>query len=227
MFNNMKPKCFTMAEVLITLGIIGIIAAMTLPSVIEGYKKKETIAKLQKAYSILNQAFRRSQIDNSDYQYWAKGKDIGIENFYNQYWYPYFQITTVCKTHEACGYTSRQPWSYINGNKAGTVFSDSTLRIPFITADGILYSISIATGAENNNTKYFSIIYVDINGAKSPNKIGIDVFLFVPIENNIIMPHGHDRSSDNVNNTCRTTGETCAAKIMSDGWDIKKDYPWK
>lgn len=48
---------FTLAEVLITLGIIGVVAALTMPSVINNYKEKETIAKLKKTYSVLSQAY--------------------------------------------------------------------------------------------------------------------------------------------------------------------------
>lgn len=44
---------FTLAEVLITLGIIGVVAAMTLPTLINNYRKQETIAKLKKVYSVL------------------------------------------------------------------------------------------------------------------------------------------------------------------------------
>ena len=51
-----KPA-FTLAEVLITLGVVGVIAAMILPSLIEHYKEKQTIVALKKSYSILNQAF--------------------------------------------------------------------------------------------------------------------------------------------------------------------------
>ncbi|MBP3923664.1 type II secretion system protein [bacterium] len=48
---------FTLAEVLITLGIIGIVAAMTLPSLVQKYKEKQRVTQLKKAYSVLNQAF--------------------------------------------------------------------------------------------------------------------------------------------------------------------------
>ena len=49
-------KAFTLAEVLITLGIIGIVAAMTLPSLIANYQKKVTVNRLKQAYSMINQA---------------------------------------------------------------------------------------------------------------------------------------------------------------------------
>ena len=51
-----KKSAFTLAEVLITLGIIGIVAAMTLPTLLGRYKEKETVTRLKKTYSILSQA---------------------------------------------------------------------------------------------------------------------------------------------------------------------------
>ena len=59
-----RKAAFTMAEVLITLGIIGIVAAMTLPSLIGKWQKKVTIANLKKSYTILSQLVLRSQEDN-------------------------------------------------------------------------------------------------------------------------------------------------------------------
>ena len=47
---------FTLAEVLITIGIIGVVAALTLPSVIGNYKEKEIITKLKKVYATLSVA---------------------------------------------------------------------------------------------------------------------------------------------------------------------------
>lgn len=40
MKSAIKNRAFTLAEVLITLGIIGIIAALTIPNIIAGYRKK-------------------------------------------------------------------------------------------------------------------------------------------------------------------------------------------
>ena len=62
-FNNIRRFAFTLAEVLITLGIIGIVAAMTLPSLVANYKEKEVITKAKKDYSIITQAFRLAQAE--------------------------------------------------------------------------------------------------------------------------------------------------------------------
>ena len=59
-----RKIAFTLAEFLITLGIIGVVAALTLPSVIERHQKLETVTKLKKAYSTLSQAIERAKVDN-------------------------------------------------------------------------------------------------------------------------------------------------------------------
>ena len=221
-----KNLAFTLAEVLITLGVIGIVAALTIPGVIEGYKKKETVAKLQKAYTILNQAFKRSQIDNGEYQYWSKGVDIGLDAYYKLYWYPYFQITTICDTYQECGYKSNTPWLGSDNQKQPALFSHKDFRVPFLTSDGILYSISIASGEADNSLEAF---WIDINGPKNPNQYGIDVFLFVPTKNNVIMPNCYNSLEATIYSDCSIngTGYCCAKRLMEDGWEIRGDYPWK
>lgn len=64
--NNSK-KAFMLAEVLITLGIIGVVAAMTLPAMIQKQQKKEVIVSLQKMYSTLMQAAESYQAANGIY----------------------------------------------------------------------------------------------------------------------------------------------------------------
>ena len=64
LYSSLKRNAaFTLAEVLITLGIIGIVAAMTMPSLIANYKEKEIITKAKKTYSVVTQAFKLAQAD--------------------------------------------------------------------------------------------------------------------------------------------------------------------
>ena len=56
-------KGFTLSEVLITLGIIGIVAALTIPSLVSAYQKHVVEEKLKQAYSILVKASRMAQVD--------------------------------------------------------------------------------------------------------------------------------------------------------------------
>ena len=69
----MKVGAFTIAEVLITLGIIGVVAAMTLPALITRNQNKALEASLKKNYSIILQAFDMYQADNG---YRLKASDV-------------------------------------------------------------------------------------------------------------------------------------------------------
>ena len=60
---NKRKRAFTLAEVLITLGIIGVVAALTIPTLISNYQKKVTVAKLKYAYSVLIGAFKMAEVD--------------------------------------------------------------------------------------------------------------------------------------------------------------------
>ena len=57
-------KAFTLAEVLITLGIIGVVATMTIPTLLTNHQKKQTAIKLQKAYAEIYQALKLTEADH-------------------------------------------------------------------------------------------------------------------------------------------------------------------
>lgn len=91
----MKNKGFTLAEVLITLGIIGVVAAMTIPTLMTNFQKKRTETQLVKFYSMMNQTLRMSVAENGDPEGWVtrnKGysADENIE-FLNTYILPYMK----------------------------------------------------------------------------------------------------------------------------------------
>ena len=63
-------KGFTLAEVLITLGIIGIVAAMTLPALTANYRKQVLVTRMQKFYTVFNQAIKMSELANGELDTW-------------------------------------------------------------------------------------------------------------------------------------------------------------
>ena len=65
-----KKAAFTLAEVLITLGIIGVVAAITMPALIQNYRNHAVEAKLKKFYSTFNQAVEMSIAENGDVALW-------------------------------------------------------------------------------------------------------------------------------------------------------------
>ena len=98
-------KGFTLSEVLITLGIIGIIAAMTLPALISNHNKKVIETRLEAFYSIMNQGILLSESDNGDKKYWLEAylktycssqySESCLRHFYNIYLKKYVKITNT------------------------------------------------------------------------------------------------------------------------------------
>lgn len=221
---------FTLAEVLITLGIIGIVAAMTMPVLIGNYQKKQTVTQLKKAYSVLNQALKLSEVDNGEFENWEDPLDIGHIDYLNRYWVPYFNnVVMICDTYEKCGYKENSPWKGSNGVSLNKTVAATNFRIPFVTGDGIMYIISVKMGgtSPDGSTIRSSSIYLDLNGSKGPNIAGKDFFILTRADGRI-MPDCYNYSKSAVDKSCSraSDGSCCAAKIMADGWQILDDYPW-
>lgn len=83
-----RINAFTLAEVLITLGIIGVVAAMTLPALIQKNNTIVVETRLEKFYSSINQAIKLSELKNGDKKYWTQ-KDT--DDFWNIYLQPYIK----------------------------------------------------------------------------------------------------------------------------------------
>lgn len=225
-------KAFTLAEVLITLGIIGIVASMTLPALVGKYQKVQTISKLKETYSIISQATKRAEADYGDAQYW--GEIAPAEKFVTKYIRPYYKIiqeydktTFPADFHNYC----------INGvecDSYGGLHSSPHV----ILNNGVMLTIN----ATLSDTRTFIIYIVDLNGFQKPNMFGKDVFVFNLEPGKGIVPYGSGliagetagkpaKTRDELMHgsdyrTCKTHGQFCSAVIMMDGWQISTDYPW-
>ena len=95
----MIRKAFTLAEVLITLGIIGIVAAMTLPAVVSKYKEKVLVERLKQTYSIFSQAFLRAVQENGPADSWDLGEATTMEGAEKLYdiLAPYLRVGEPCR----------------------------------------------------------------------------------------------------------------------------------
>jgi prepilin-type N-terminal cleavage/methylation domain-containing protein len=68
---------FTLAEVLITIAIVGVVAAMTIPNLIQKSKEKATVAKLRETYAILSQAYRHAVAEYGTPDGWKSPQCLG------------------------------------------------------------------------------------------------------------------------------------------------------
>jgi prepilin-type N-terminal cleavage/methylation domain-containing protein len=212
-------RAFTLAEVLITLGIIGVVAAMTLPTLIQNYKKQVTATRLKKAYNTMSNAIRLSENANGPMATWPQQGELNGNDLWNVYFSPYLNGARLCQNMQSCGYKSN---SYVNTTWTGEdnwgLHSSST-RILFQFKDGIVVFFPLSTTNSAGNPLYQDILFIDINGSQLPNEAGRDVFLFIRDNTNgrITAPKGN----------CKTTRRYCTYEIMSNGWRVPDDYPYK
>lgn len=224
---------FTLAEVLITLGIIGVVAAMTMPALLAKHEKQETLARLKKTYSLLNQSLQRVIVDNGEVQDWPD--IIDSETLLKDYFAPTMKVLKIYPKAEswskAMCYDGRSVIASTGAETQYVWFDNVHISSPYIS--GVTASMKLAGElciGVNRFTSKSAEIFVDVNGnAKGPNKAGYDLFFFKIVGNNV-KPYGWDWSDDEINddsksNACNLKsqwgGYVCASKIMRDGWQIK------
>ena len=238
---------FTLAEVLITLGIIGVVAAMTLPALTAKYQKIVTATQLKKAYSTLAQAFTMAQKDYGDISGWnfkpenpEEGDSTSLKTalnmFANIYIKPYVNIMTDCgtgqETSRSCFYT----WYATDGTAIKQTSNNNAYY--FILNNSILVKMSYDNNA-GDYTMGSVLMYVDINGRQKPNTISKDIFvMYLKSGNNRLRMYGEGAERNTLFNAttnkwgCASKGAGlnssiyCGALIQHDGWEIKDDYPW-
>lgn len=171
-------KAFTLAEVLITLVIIGVVAAITVPTIIANSKKEETISRIKKAQSTLAGVILRSNIDNGPMSSWLMGSEIGDvrKDYWNIYFRPYFTDVKLCRDSYECGY--KYSLSFSKWQNAQWAVETGPSRLLFILVDGTVVFYPINTTDGQGNPAYVEIVFVDINGPNEPNTYCKDVFPF-------------------------------------------------
>ena len=187
-----KVCAFTLAEVLITLAIIGVVAAMTIPTLMQKTDERETISKLKKHYSELAQAYSLAKVELGTPDDWigtstpgSQAAAIKIGNVLTEK----MKILKTCNATSGC-------WANVNykkldGSNISFIINSSNVLSKYILADGTciaFYSRESydAAGQFGHLEKIYGSIFVDINGAKSPNIWGRDAFLFFITNNGII-----------------------------------------
>lgn len=94
-----KNPAFTIAELLITLAIIGIIAAMTIPSIVASHQKAELSTRFAKNYSVLMQAMGLAQAQNGPIESWDWKNSYNNDDkrkFVKTYFLPYVNVAKYC-----------------------------------------------------------------------------------------------------------------------------------
>ena len=177
---------FTLAEVLITLGIIGVVAALTMPTLIAQHRKKALQTALLKTYSELQQANLRLLADD-EHLY-----EIDSDNERRELLMKEFKGYSLVVGDSSWQTIAWNLHLLYNGDLKG--HNGETGNIHPVCDNGGISTDSVGRlWLFNDSDKQ---ICVDVNGVKGPNRYGYDYFVFYPTKDDKIAPHYSDKNSE-------------------------------
>lgn len=227
-------KGFTLSEVLITLSIVGVVAVLTIPSVMKNYRNRLYTAQLEKVYAQVSDAAQSimndEHVDNF-YETTAGGAasctnaDEGkCESGYAYFLTKYFKAVKYnCKKSGKKGCVTSDSSSYktISGGSAGAFIGDNCIQ----TVSG-----AAICGYYNSGINCLSL-GVDVNGMSEPNIPGRDIFYMDVHKNGTISDYNSGCADNHVGtsaNQCSVnTGNIanaaagCLNNIIEAGWKME------
>lgn len=226
MFKGNPKFGFTLAEVLVTLGIIGVVSAMTIPSLTQAWQKQAYATQLKKIYSSLSQAAMQA-IQEDEAIRLEESSYIG-ENGVKEFFRKNFKIVQECNGSITPCFASK--YKTIDGVEHNS--SDWRADYAVTTADG--YSIAVVWNGlefyrsygDYDSHGYFSL-QVDINGKKGPNVGGRDLFhLELYSDGKVAESYSWIRDPQDSKDQCVEgwgyPGAGCLSSLIQNGWTM--DY---
>lgn len=215
-----KVSAFTLAEVLITLGIIGVVAAMTIPTLLANTQKTVMENKFKKAVATLSQAMYNGISEER-----LTPEEYDVDGFIN-YILPGLNVSIYCENGEsACGLTDT---TVLHGRDKGLALNSSNKR--YVLSDGTLIGFRSGIGTSPGEFQ----IYVDLNGKTRPNRMGYDTFILGVRRNtysgNFEFDHiasseasakrWFEQDGQGCDKTKKGSGRYCGARVLYDGFKI-------
>ena len=215
-------KGFTLSEVLITLGIVGVVAVLTVPGVMKNYKNRLYTSQLQKVYSQISdatQAMMNDQHVDNIYESTiantpsctnaAKGiceKGVGV--FLNNYFKPVKRNCHTGTTKEKC--------------IATTYTTINSTNISHLETQYCIQNTNGATICGLYNSDKIVDLIVDVNGPASPNMVGRDVFSMKINSDGSIVDYDPDKSACDGASTSHVAkaASGCLNAIIDAGWKM-------
>jgi len=202
---------FTLAEVLITLGIIGVVAAMTIPTLLTNVSNNIFAVRIKQVYYQLSSAIITYMSDNDIVQispknmkdYSPDSEEIAVNNL----------IRKNFKNAIMCEYPSPKCFgeTYVINNQ--TEWSDSYRGFwrensSFLLNNGSSVSI-VSMGGEDSRFR----VVIDVNNNGFPNKIGRDLWIMYIANNGAL-------TTNSSNKTCDKDYEACLQRLIDNNWKL-------
>lgn len=227
-----KHCAFTLAEVLITLGIIGVVAAMTIPSLITKHQKSVFATRVKQTYSIISNALITSVAENGEPDTWDYGdsvENVGQPNPNDREHVKYMAEKYIIKYLKVVQKEIDDTPCYLLSNGTTLYFmTDGPTDSSGIYSPDSLYIVANVNKKNCENYQHASRNYSrsDIFLVVEKRNKSLRFFKWTEgsdTERNKIKNYSKYGCNKNVNKNLRYN---CGALIQYDGWEILDDYPW-
>ena len=218
---SLKSAAFTLAEVLVTLGIIGVVSAMTVPTLMQNYQRQSYVTQLHKTYNEVSQALLRYQTDRNALNLTEAG--LSSQTAWDAMVAQYFKTVQKCDNSLTPCFPATTSYKKMSGVALNSNVYD--IKTSYVLASGASVRFYYAV---NGNRICF--LMVDVNGKKGPNILGRDLFTLSIYNDGTI---DDDGSSAPLSEADRNTlferdcnGDTgagdygCFGKILNDNWQM-------
>lgn len=217
----MKKRGFTLAEVMIALSLIGVIASLTIPTFIANSRNKANASKLATTISAVENAF--TSMISTEMANDLTETDFGLARTEANFG-KYLKLDgsdDELKTY----YGTANPFVVIG--KTG--FQPIVTRI-FQAKNGalLIYRDSVvAPAADDSHPGAIGNLYIDVNGPAKPNVWGRDVFSFRVGNDGLLYPCGGEKfalmeTNGNITPCEKFTSYACTARLIENNYEI--DY---
>ena len=175
-------KGFTLAEILITLAIIGVVAALTIPTLMVSYQKKQYYTQFMKEYNALSKAIAMAQVEHGPVNEWKVDDGMSNIEFINKYLGDSLKISKICASAEDCGISEDLKINFLSLQGVEEDVEDIPYSMivdeigALMLGDGSILSLMENRIRPTNDIPM--ILLIDINGVKAPNTFGRDLFAF-------------------------------------------------
>ncbi len=208
-----KSLAFTLAEVVLVMGIIGVVGVLAVSNAKKDTDTTEKVAQLRKTYDILNTAFAQAVTENGDINTWGPNSPSAtMETIY-----PYLKLLKNCGTGTGCWKSGEQVG--IGGSETSSDIDSSNQYSKAILSNGA----SIAGGwfidhGDDESVDILFDILVDVNGKKGLNMFGNDIFGFGLKKDGELVPfYTPNIKSGEGYPTCQRIGIYCTAWVIRFG----------
>jgi prepilin-type N-terminal cleavage/methylation domain-containing protein len=203
-----KKAAFTLAEVLITLGIIGVVAALTLPPLLRQHTEQATVSKVKKMYSTLANAYNLYLTEENPPLVTTEN-EAGATAVANVF-LPYLNVSKDCGTQNGANCIYNGTYKLKNGKSTYNYAANARYYKLIISDGSTIWFRGHTNGDDQEST---GVAFYDVNGKNPPNQWGYDLFAF-DIRNNKVIPFS------NFTTNCapaNSKGWSCATWILQKG----------